>query len=104
MDNMITNYLTEEINNEYVKSLLSEKLVDVTLNNIRVDNQGLRISDIKRSLKSMIKSSLPSALKKKLDYKTKQPSLDFRVLALRILIISKMRRLLMEDAVANARV
>jgi len=98
MDDVIINYMAQEIGTENAGALMSNNFVNNLLRNIHLKEKESLKSDIRKSLKSLIKSSLPSVLKKKLKKKPLQPLLDHRVLALRGLIIIKMNRLLIEDS------
>ena len=94
----IVNLMSNELNTTYARTLLSDKLIDYILENIKVVDVVSRNN--RKSLKTIIKHSLPVSLKNIIKNIFLKQKIDYNILAFRAYIICKMNQILSTDSSA----
>jgi hypothetical protein len=92
----VIDYIREELDTDYAKSLLPEPLIRFILQNMKVTNLGKR----KKSLPfyQLIRKNISLVVKKIRKHKSKKKTLNINILALRSCLICRMNKLLSADA------
>lgn len=90
------NLIMQELNTSNAKALLSEKLIEYILKNIKKSNE--TSFTIKNALIEFLTPYIPWNIQNILRNTVMKPQMDFNVLAFRAYIICRMNRILSEDA------
>ncbi len=95
----VVKLISNELNTTYARNLLSDRLVEYILNNIKVSDGTTNTKD-KKSLKTLITYFMPQSLKNVLRDTVMKQQMDCNVLAFRAYTICKMNQILSADALA----
>ena len=101
MQKQFVNKLKNELSQSDAKKIFTNEFLAVISKGIKLESITNKEKDISSSPKSILKRIIPQFVKEAVKSKIMKPAVDGNILAFRVLLISRMNKILSEDSVSQ---